>query len=76
MIFSDFASQGALSFSINMVGSEKMDLHMKVCIYRVYSVISMSCKHKHMRKNGAPLDNFGVLYRLSHMELHGHSIFF
>ena len=24
----------------------------------------LECKHKHMMKNGAPLDNVGVLYRL------------
>ena len=31
----------------------------------------LECKHKHMMKNGAPLDNVGVLYRLLSIEFHG-----
>ena len=32
---------------------------------------SLDCKHKHMMKNGAPPDQFGGLYRLLSIELHG-----
>ena len=31
----------------------------------------LECKHKHMMKHGAPLDNVGVLYRLLSIEFHG-----
>ena len=29
-------------------------------------LLSLVCKHKHMLKNGAPPDKFGVQYRLLH----------
>ena len=31
----------------------------------------LECKHKHMMKSGAPLDNVGVLCRLLPIEFHG-----
>ena len=30
----------------------------------------LDCRHKHMMKNGAPPDKFGVLHRLLHTEFH------
>ena len=33
--------------------------------------LSVVCKHKHMLKSRAPLDNFGALYSLLFMEFYG-----
>ena len=33
--------------------------------------LTPDCKYKHMLENGVPLDKFGVLYHLLHLEFHG-----
>ena len=58
-----------------LAGKENIFLHKKSTRYTQRKIEQdtslLDCKHKHMMKDGAPPDRFGVRHRLLPIEFHG-----